>query len=171
MRQPDIVDVRRAWVVWLALLALGAMAAAVTPAQFRKRYADVAKGNDAWSKIKAPSGTTYAWNPGSTYVQNPPYFQGIEKAPAEGVEIKDIHAARPLLMAIPPDNLAARIVREENAGLTVAPADIEGFLAAADRLYGSGGLRARLALNARTYAERTFPIENTAARFEEILAR
>lgn len=80
-------------------------------------------------------------------------------------------AARPLLMAIPPDNLAARIVREENAGLTVAPADIEGFLAAADRLYGSGGLRARLALNARTYAERTFPIENTAARFEEILAR
>jgi glycosyltransferase involved in cell wall biosynthesis len=80
-------------------------------------------------------------------------------------------AARPLLMAIPPDNLAARIVRDHHAGLTVAPADIEGFLTAASQLHASTGLRAKMARNARAYAEETFPIEKTAARFEEILAQ
>ena len=75
-----------------------AVAAAVTPAMFRKRYADVSKGPDAWRQIKAPSGTTYDWAPGSTYVQNPPYFEGIENAPAEGVTIADVLGARPLLI-------------------------------------------------------------------------
>ena len=80
-------------------------------------------------------------------------------------------AARPLLLAIPPDNLAARITRDHQAGLTVAPSDIAGFLAAATRLHGSAGLRAKLARNARAYAEETFPIERTAAIFDEILAK
>ena len=75
-----------------------AVVAAVTPAMFRKRYADVSKGPDAWRQIKAPSGTTYDWAPGSTYVQNPPYFEGIENAPAEGVTIADVLGARPLLI-------------------------------------------------------------------------
>ena len=79
-------------------------------------------------------------------------------------------AARPLLLAIPLENLAARITRDHNAGLTVAPADMEGFLTAAAKLYASPGLRATLARNARTYAEETFPIRKTAAVFEEILA-
>ena len=79
-------------------------------------------------------------------------------------------AARPLLLSIPLDNLAARITLDHNAGLTVAPDDIDGFLAAALQLHASPGLRARLARNARTYAEQTFPIEKTAAVFDEILA-
>jgi len=79
-------------------------------------------------------------------------------------------AARPLLLAMPLDNLAARITLDHNAGLTVSPDDIDGFLAAALQLHSSPGLRARLARNARTYAEQTFPIEKTAAVFDEILA-
>lgn len=80
-------------------------------------------------------------------------------------------AGRPLLLAIPPDNLAARITRDQQAGLTVAPGDMDGFLAAAARLHDSPGLRAKLGRNARTYAEETFPIEKTAAIFDKILAR
>lgn len=80
-------------------------------------------------------------------------------------------AARPLLLAMPLDNLAARITRDHRAGLTVAPADMEGFLAAAARLRENPELRAELARNARAYAEETFPIEKTAAVFDEILAR
>ena len=79
-------------------------------------------------------------------------------------------AGRPLLLAIPLDNLAARITRNHKAGLTVAPADLEGFLTAASELYQSETLRAELATNARAYAEETFPIEKTAAIFDRILA-
>ncbi len=80
-------------------------------------------------------------------------------------------AGRPLLLAIPPDNLAARITRDHDAGRIVAPSDMEGFLAAADDLHQSAGLRAKLSRNARAYAEETFPIGKTAALFDEILAK
>ncbi len=80
-------------------------------------------------------------------------------------------AGRPLLLAIPLENLAARITRDHRAGLTVAPGDLEGFLKAAATLRASEPLRAELAGNARAYAEATFPIAKTAAVFDEILAR
>ncbi len=79
-------------------------------------------------------------------------------------------AGRPLLLAIPLENLAARITRNRGAGLTVAPKDLEGFLAAADELYQSEALRSDCALQARAYAEETFPTEKTADTFERILA-
>jgi glycosyltransferase involved in cell wall biosynthesis len=80
-------------------------------------------------------------------------------------------AGRPLLLAMPLDNLAARITRDHKAGLIVAPADIEGFLNAASELHARPGLRAKLGRNARSYAEATFPIDKTAAVFDEILAK
>lgn len=79
-------------------------------------------------------------------------------------------AGRPLLLAVPPANLAARITRDHEAGRTVAPADAAGFLAAAAELHDSGELRERLAKNARAYAEKTFPIGAKADTFERIFA-
>ncbi len=79
-------------------------------------------------------------------------------------------AGRPLLLAMPLDNLAARITRDHGAGLTVAPGDLDGFLAAASQLHASEPLRREFAANARAYAEETFPIEKTAAIFDRILA-
>jgi glycosyltransferase involved in cell wall biosynthesis len=78
-------------------------------------------------------------------------------------------AGRPLLLAVPPANLAARITLDNDAGLTVAPDDEAGFLAAADKLRKDSSLRERLARNARQYAELTFPIEAKADTFEKIL--
>jgi colanic acid biosynthesis glycosyl transferase WcaI len=80
-------------------------------------------------------------------------------------------AGRPLLLAMPLENLAARITRDHYAGLTVAPGDLDGFLQAATTLRSSEPLRLELARNARAYAEATFPIAKTAAVFDEILAR
>ncbi len=80
-------------------------------------------------------------------------------------------AGRPLLLAMPLENLAARITRDHRAGLTVAPGDLAGFLDAAATLHASETLRATLAGNARAYAEATFPIARTAAVFDQILAR
>jgi len=79
-------------------------------------------------------------------------------------------AGRPLLLAVPSANLCARFTLENGAGLTVEPNDIDGFLAAAENLRSSPALRESLAKNARSYAERTFPIEQTAKNFERILA-
>jgi glycosyltransferase involved in cell wall biosynthesis len=79
-------------------------------------------------------------------------------------------AGRPLLLAVPPENLCARFTLENGAGLTVAPNDMGGFLAAAENLRSSPPLRESLSKNARNYAERTFPIEQTARTFERILA-
>jgi aconitate hydratase len=53
----------------------------VTGAMFAKRYADVFEGDKNWKKIKVAGGQTYAWEAASTYVQNPPYFEGMEMTP------------------------------------------------------------------------------------------
>ena len=60
---------------------------------FRTRYANVFDGDRKWRGITVEGSETYHWNPGSTYVQNPPYFEGISMTP-EAVE--DIVDARPL---------------------------------------------------------------------------
>ncbi|MEO6876997.1 MAG: aconitase family protein, partial [Gemmatimonadaceae bacterium] len=44
---------------------------------FEKQYADVFKGDEQWQSLDVPTGETYAWDPKSTYVKNPPYFQGM----------------------------------------------------------------------------------------------
>ncbi len=62
---------------------------------FRARYADVYKGDDQWRGIPITGGETYAWSPGSTYIQNPPYFEGMTMEP---VPPADIAHARPLAM-------------------------------------------------------------------------
>jgi len=48
---------------------------------FKTKYASVFDGDTNWRKVKAPSGPAYAWEMGSTYVQNPPYFEGMEMTP------------------------------------------------------------------------------------------
>jgi len=53
------------------------MREAVTPDMFSARYADVFKGDEHWQGIEVSGGQTYDWPPGSTYVQNPPYFDGM----------------------------------------------------------------------------------------------
>lgn len=80
-------------------------------------------------------------------------------------------AARPLLLAVPKDNLASRIVTQNRSGLAVAPGDLEGFVRSAQRLYEDRGLRQELAANARRYAESRFNIQTIADRFERLISR
>lgn len=76
---------------------------------------------------------------------------------------------RPLLLAVPPENLAARIVAREAAGLIVPPDDEAGFLEHAETLMAGGDLRDAMGRNARAYAEATFPITAIADRMEAVL--
>ncbi|HEX5997848.1 MAG TPA: aconitate hydratase AcnA, partial [Hyphomicrobiaceae bacterium] len=64
----------------------------VTPAMFAKRYGAVFQGDEKWQAMgKAKPSLTYSWNAGSTYVQNPPYFEGMPATPAP---ITDVVGAR-----------------------------------------------------------------------------
>ncbi len=47
---------------------------------FRRSYASVFKGDEHWASIEVPAGQRYAWDAKSTYVKNPPYFEGMTHA-------------------------------------------------------------------------------------------
>jgi colanic acid biosynthesis glycosyl transferase WcaI len=78
-------------------------------------------------------------------------------------------AGRPLLLAVPARNLAARIVGQNATGLVVPPDNENQFAAAAQRLYLDEGLRRQCGENARRYAEEKFDIARIATQFEDIL--
>ncbi|HEY8136964.1 MAG TPA: aconitate hydratase, partial [Methylocystis sp.] len=67
----------------------------VTRAMFRGAYANVFDGDAHWRKIKVPAGETYGWDASSTYVRNPPYFEGLTKEPKP---VADIANARILAL-------------------------------------------------------------------------
>ncbi len=68
---------------------------AVSATMFRKRYADVFEGDARWRKTPVAKGLTYRWEPDSTYVRNPPYFETMTPQPAP---LADVVGARPLAL-------------------------------------------------------------------------
>jgi colanic acid biosynthesis glycosyl transferase WcaI len=80
-------------------------------------------------------------------------------------------AGRPLLAAIPLENLAARLIRESGAGLVAEPSDVEGFLAAAGSLLAEQGLRRDFGARARHHAEVNFDIHRITDQFEAVFDR
>ena len=72
-----------------------AMRKGVKTASFKKRYGDVFKGDANWRKVKLVKGQTYQWDPNSTYVKNPPFFDGMGIAPKP---VEDVKGARVLAL-------------------------------------------------------------------------
>ncbi|GAB5351572.1 aconitate hydratase AcnA [Qipengyuania sp. 483] len=68
-------------------------AANIDRQMFESRYADVYKGDEHWQAIKVEASDTYRWNPTSTYVASPPFFEGMDMEPAPVTDITD---AKPL---------------------------------------------------------------------------
>ena len=71
------------------------IASAINEKMYTDNYADVFKGDTRWQNLPTPSGDTFAWDPKSTYVRKPPYFEGM---PAEPVPVTDIVGARVLAL-------------------------------------------------------------------------
>jgi len=65
----------------------------ISESMFDERYGDVFKGDKNWQGIKVAEGQTYQWDIGSTYVRNPPYFEGLSMTPEP---VADIIEARVL---------------------------------------------------------------------------
>ncbi len=110
------------------------MARSLTPEMFRKRYANVFEGPTEWRAVKVTTGLTYKWQPGSTYVKNPPYFEGMPKEP---LKLKDVNGARILALlgdSITTDHIspAGNIKKDGPAGdyllqHQVRPADFNSY--------------------------------------------
>ena len=71
------------------------IADAIDPELFRRTYAVVFEGDERWRALPVPGGDRYAWDPGSTYVARPPFFDGIG---AEPRPLTDIEGARVLAL-------------------------------------------------------------------------
>jgi aconitate hydratase len=71
------------------------METAVTPEVFRQTYASVFQGDEVWRELPVPEGSLYAWDPTSTYIQEPPFFEDLSPQPAP---LQDIRGARVLAM-------------------------------------------------------------------------
>ncbi|RIJ17595.1 aconitate hydratase AcnA [Henriciella mobilis] len=65
------------------------MRKSVTPEMFTERYGDVFKGDEHWQNISVTGSKTYSWPAGSTYVQNPPYFEGMSVELDKAEDVKD----------------------------------------------------------------------------------
>jgi aconitate hydratase len=72
-----------------------AIAANVDSSMFKQSYTHVFEGDANWKSIESPDGEIYTWDPDSTYVKNPPYFEGMEM---QADAVKDIDGARVLAL-------------------------------------------------------------------------
>ena len=121
--------------IWPTTKEIGdVIAATIGPEMFKQNYADVFKGDTRWNTIDSPDGDLYAWDGASTYIKNPPYFDGMTMA-VGGID--DIHGARVLGLfgdSITTDHIspAGNIKQDSPAGRYlqsrgVQPADFNSY--------------------------------------------
>jgi aconitate hydratase A / 2-methylisocitrate dehydratase len=106
--------------------------AVLTPEMFRKRYADVFRGDEEWHALEVPKSQTYAWAEESTYVRHPTFFEQTDR-----VGFADVVGARPLAIlgdSVTTDHIspAGSIKKDSPAGRYliehgVAPADFNSY--------------------------------------------
>src|SRR5690606_36269585 len=90
----------------------------VNKAMFRERYSDVFRGGAKWRKIKVEGGMNYRWDPKSTYVQHPPYFQDMSTEPVKQGNVQDARILGMFLDSITTDHIspAGSIAKTSPAG-------------------------------------------------------
>ncbi len=110
------------------------MARAVTPQMFAERYSDVFKGDEHWQGIEVSGGQTYSWPPASTYVQNPPYFEGMGLDIDAPTDVKDARVLAVFGDSITTDHIspAGSIKASSPAGIylqehQVSPLDFNSY--------------------------------------------
>jgi len=121
--------------IWPSNQEIGdVIAATLGPEMFKQNYADVFKGDSRWNAIASPDGDLYAWNDASTYIKNPPYFDGMTMQTGR---ISDVTGARVMGLfgdSITTDHIspAGNIKKDSPAGRFlqergVQPADFNSY--------------------------------------------
>jgi aconitate hydratase len=101
---------------------------AVESAMFHRSYAEVFEGDENWNALEVPAGDRYAWDPASTYVKGPPYFEGMDAEPAK--EFVQITGARVIALlgdSVTTDHIspAGAIARDSPAGSYLSDQGVE----------------------------------------------
>ena len=78
----------------------------ITEEMFTKDYADVFAGDERWRSLPTPEGKTFAWDPESTYVRKPPYFDGMEPDPSPVVDISGARVLAKLGDSVTTDHIS-----------------------------------------------------------------
>lgn len=121
--------------IWPSNKEIGdVIAATIGPEMFKQNYADVFKGDTRWNTIASPDGDLYAWDGASTYIKNPPYFDGMTMQVGH---VDDVHGARVMGLfgdSITTDHIspAGNIKKDSPAGRFlqergVQPADFNSY--------------------------------------------
>ena len=79
--------------IWPSSAEIAEAVARIDGEMFRSRYADVFSGDEHWQKIPVSAGDTHQRNAGSSYVQNPPYFEDIGQPPAPPADVENARLA------------------------------------------------------------------------------
>jgi aconitate hydratase len=100
---------------------------AVTSEMFRSQYADVFSGDERWKTLGVPTGSRFSWDSESTYIRNPPFFEGLTLQPSP---LRDITGARVLARlgdSITTDHIspAGSIKKDSPAGLYLTARGVE----------------------------------------------
>lgn len=91
---------------------------AVLPEQFTSSYGEVFDGDENWRSLEIPTGDRFAWDDSSTYVRNPPYFEGMAKEPSPVTDITGARVLAKLGDSVTTDHIspAGAIKRDSPAG-------------------------------------------------------
>jgi aconitate hydratase len=94
------------------------MERAIESDMFRKSYGEVFKGDADWNALEVPEGDRYAWDPASTYVRRPPYFEGMPPEPPASLPIRGARAIAVLGDSVTTDHIspAGAIKKDSPAG-------------------------------------------------------
>ncbi|SFH96242.1 aconitate hydratase AcnA [Modicisalibacter xianhensis] len=120
--------------IWPSQAEIAEAVEQVKTDMFRKEYAEVFDGDEIWRSLKVPESKVYEWSTDSTYIQHPPFFEGMGKDPEP---VEDVKEARVLAMlgdsvttdhispagAIKPDSPAGRYLQEHG----VQPKDFNSY--------------------------------------------
>ncbi|WP_046078376.1 aconitate hydratase AcnA [Halomonas sp. HG01] len=120
--------------IWPSQAEIAEAVEQVRTEMYRKEYAEVFEGDEVWKAIDVPESEVYQWNEDSTYIQHPPFFEGMGRDPAP---TEDVHRAHVLAMlgdsvttdhispagAIKPDSPAGRYLQERG----VKPVDFNSY--------------------------------------------
>jgi aconitate hydratase len=93
--------------IWPSPLEVeSAMRESVSSEMFRKEYADVYAGDAQWRALPIPEGDLYCWDAKSTYIKNPPYFEGMPLRPAALTDLRDLRTLAVLGDSVTTDHIS-----------------------------------------------------------------
>ncbi|MFF7242926.1 aconitate hydratase AcnA [Embleya sp. NPDC008237] len=103
------------------------VASSIDQDMFIDRYADVFAGDSRWQSLEIPTGATFEWDPQSTYVRKPPYFEGMQMQPAPVVDIAGARVLAKLGDSVTTDHIspAGSIKGDSPAGKYLAENGVE----------------------------------------------